>query len=258
VVNDDAESQASDHHSEYSGPRSVAGTKGRANTDGPPARKKPRRVVVSESEEDYMDTAPDHGHALDNDDHDEDEKPTKSLKGKVKAQPNKSSAFSKDKKRKAPGRSVEQHGAESFSVAPKKRQKPAKTEDLFLDVIGDGPATSGISDAVDTNSPAAPKQNPPSPAQPPKKPKLPTIKKTKLPGSSGLNTPTSATVPIKKPPLDLAVNTKLSHDGVRKTLMGKTDVDLSNKSVYQEIFLKTVNVLLLIQSSPVLCAFYHL
>jgi len=54
-----------------------------------------------------------------------------------------------------------------------------------------------------------------------------------------LNTPTSATVPIKKPPLDLAINTKLSHGGVRKTLMGKTDVDLSNKSIYQEIFLKT-------------------
>lgn len=255
VLNDpwnDAQLQANDHHSEHGGPRITARTKGKANADGAPARKKPRKVVVSEpeSEEDCVDTAPDHDIAPDDGDDDDDyvspdEKTPKSLKGKTKGQPNKSSAVVQGKKRKALGRPTEHHGPVSSSAAPRKKQKLAKPDDPYLDVVGEEPATSEISVPVDAISPV-PKQDSPAPALPPKKPKLPTIKKTKLVGSSsGLNTPTSATVPIKKP-LDLAINTKLSHDGVRKTLMGKTDIDLSNKSVYQEIFLKTVSVFLFI------------
>lgn len=207
-----------------------------------------------ESEEDYVDTAPDHVIVADDGDDDDDyispdEKTSKSLTGKTKRQPNKSSAVAQGKKRKAPGRPVEYHGPVSSSAAPRKKQKLAKLDDPYLDVVGEEPATSEISAPADTISPA-PKQDSPTPTLPPKKPKLPTIKKTKLVGSSsGVNTPTSAIVPVKKP-LDLPINAKLSHDGVRKTLMGKTDIDLSNKSIYQEIFLKTVSVFLFIQSSP--------
>lgn len=245
---DDDQLQANDHHSEHGGPRITSRTKGKANADEAPTRKKPRRVVVSEpeSEEGFVDTAPDHDIAPDDGEDDDDhlspdEKTSKSLKGKTKGQPNKSSAVAQGKKRKALGRATEYHGSVSSSAAPRKKQKLAKLDDSYLDVVGDEPAASEVSVPVDAISPA-PKQESPAPTLPPKKPKLPTIKKTKLIGSSsGLNTPTSAIVSIKKP-LDLAINTKLNHDGVRKTLMGKTDIDLSNKSIYQEIFLKTVSL----------------
>lgn len=245
---DDAQLQANDHHSEHCGPRITAKTKGKASADGAPTRKKPRKVVVSEpeSEEDYVDTAPDHVIAPDDGDDDDDyispdEKTSKT--GKTKGQSNKSSAVAQGKKRKTPGRPIEYQPVSSSAV-PRKKQKLAKIDDPYLDVIGEEPATSEISAPVDTISPA-PKQDSPAPTLFPKKPKLPTIKKTKIIGSSsGLNTPTSTIIPIKKP-LDLAINTKLNHDGVRKTLMGKTDIDLSNKSIYQEIFLKTVSVFLI-------------
>ncbi|KIM49120.1 hypothetical protein M413DRAFT_438279 [Hebeloma cylindrosporum] len=240
---DDAQLQASDHHSESSAPRAASRTKRKSDADGAPTRKKPRKVVVSEpeSEEDYLDTAPDHVIARDDGDDDDyispDEKTSKSLIGKTKGHSNKSSAVAQGKKRKAPGRPIEHHGPVS-SAAPKKKQKLAKLDDPYLDVVGEEPI-SDISPSVGTISPAVPKPDSPAPTLPPKKAKLPTIKKTKLIGSSsGLNTPTSAIVPVKKP-LDLVINAKLSHDGVRKTLMGKTDIDLSNKSIYQEIFLKT-------------------
>jgi len=258
---DDAQLQANDHHSEHCGPRLTTRTKGKANADGAPTRKKPRKVVVSEpeSEEEYVDTGPDHNIAPDDGDDDDDyispdEKTSKSLIGRMKGQLNKSNAVSQGKKRKAAGRPIEYHGPASSSAAPRKKQKLAKLDDPYLDVIGEEPPTSEISAPVDTISPAA---DSPAPTQPPKRPKLPTIKKNKLIGSSsGLSTPTSAIVPIKKP-LDLVINTKLSHDGVRKTLMGKTDIDLSNKSIYQEIFLKTVGIFLFIQFSPYIYTSSH-
>ena len=244
---EDAQLQANDHHSEHSGPRLANRSKGKANADGAPTRKKPRKVVVSEpeSEEEYVDMAPDHNIAPDDGGDDDDyispdEKASKSLIGRMKGQLSKSSAIAQGKKRKAAGRPID-HGPVSSSAAPRKKQKLAKPDDPYLDVVGEEPPTSEISAPVDNISPAA---DSPAPTQLPKRPKLPTIKKNKPIGSSsGLSTPTSAIVPIKKP-LDLVINTKLSHDGVRKTLMGKTDIDLSNKSIYQEIFLKTVSVFL--------------
>ena len=82
---------------------------------------------------------------------------------------------------------------------------------------------------------------PPTPA-PPKKQKLPTIKKVKLANhntstsSSTVVNDTTAVLPV------LPLGGKPTQDGVRKTLIGTTDIDLSNKSIYEEIFSKTVRI----------------
>lgn len=79
----------------------------------------------------------------------------------------------------------------------------------------------------------------PTPA-PPKKQKLPTIKKVKLANnntstsSSTVVVDTAAVLPV------LPLGGKPTQDGVRKTMIGATDIDLSNKSIYEEIFSKTV------------------
>lgn len=79
----------------------------------------------------------------------------------------------------------------------------------------------------------------PTPQQlPPKKQKLPTIKKVKLPN---LNPSTSSSTVVTNAPVIPLVG-KSTQDGVRKTLNGTIDIDLLNKSIYEEIFSKTVRV----------------
>ncbi|KDR81610.1 hypothetical protein GALMADRAFT_239669 [Galerina marginata CBS 339.88] len=264
VVNDDNQGDVDDRHSEHSRSTqrstSQPGTTnlpGKATSDAPPPRKKARKVVVSDSEEEeeYVEATHDVAPKLEEDDDDDDddyfslaEKPVMGAKGKGKASSGRTGSTSKGTKRKAkadpeeaPQPVLERNGSTKSSTTARKRLKPQlKLDDTFIDVVGDSASTPEPSATVE-HSPATTKHESPVPAAPPKKLKLPTIKKTKLPGTSGLNTPTSATT-SRKPPLEIGANNKLNHDGVRKNLMGKTDIDLSNKSIYQELFLKTGSV----------------
>ncbi|KAF8964684.1 hypothetical protein BDZ97DRAFT_1815100 [Flammula alnicola] len=251
AVGDEVQEQ-DDHRSEHLAQRSaVSGkslprSKGKAHADGPPARKKARRVVVSESEdehEDYMDTVPD---AMPEDNDDDylspDEKPTKISKGKRKASSS-GARTGKGTKRKAraepseAGHSgTEKKPVNAFAAGKKRPKPPPKLDETLIDVVGDTTSMPEAPATVEQTSPAAAKQDSPAPTAILKKPKLPTIKKTKLAGPSGLSTPLSATAPAKKLPLELGANSKLTH---RETLINKRDIDLSNKSIYQELFSKT-------------------
>ncbi|CAA7271701.1 unnamed protein product [Cyclocybe aegerita] len=233
-----------DHRSELSAPRSVASVSASASQprvkakrkDGPPVKKKARRVVVSDSEQEdeYVDNELEVVPEPQDDDDDyfslDDERPAKG-KGKANA-----AAARKGVKRKPKADPVEiarpppEKKKTLESAAPaKRRPRPSlKIDDTLIDVVGDEVATPEIS------SPAA--KDSPVPTTVPKKLKLPTIKKNKLPGSTGVNTPNSATVAKPtKPPLELGGN-KLTIGEVRKTRIANTDLDLSNKSIYEELF----------------------
>lgn len=95
-------------------------------------------------------------------------------------------------------------------------------------------------DTHDKPSPAPLKYDSPAPQI--KKLKLPAIKKTKLPVATGSATPTPVTPAPPKPklPLDIGVGSK---PDIRKSQSATADLDLSNKSVYQELF-KTVGICL--------------
>ncbi|KAF8163301.1 hypothetical protein B0H34DRAFT_318045 [Crassisporium funariophilum] len=218
-------------------------SKGKGMADPLPARKKARKVVVSEpeSEDEYMNVAVDVAHEAGDDDEDDyllpDVKPSKALKGKAKAFSNTTASGSGKGgvKRKVKADLAESKDAPAPS---KKRPKPSLViDDTLVDVVGDASPTPEVSVAGDRFSPAASKHESPAPTpvQQQKKVKLPTIKKIKLPH---LNTPTSATTP-SKPNIPLPIGSKPTHDGVRKTLIEMTDIDLSNKSIYQELFSKT-------------------
>lgn len=217
--------------------------KAQAVSDGPSARKKSRRVVASdpETEDEHLDVDVD-GELEDDNENDYLPKPTtKGSKGQGKAS---TTALAKGgAKRKA--------RADSTSEVPtinRKRPKPTpKSDEVSIDV-GDGSSTHvSIAGDIHTNSKLdSPSTSTPRPQQPPKKQKLPTIKKVKLPN---LNTPTST---IVKDPVVLV--SKPTQDGVRKTLSGTIDIDLSNKSIYEEIFSKTVCY----YSKKFFCFFVHI
>jgi hypothetical protein len=128
-------------------------------------------------------------------------------------------------------------------AASKKRPKlTPKAEEVSHDV-GDSSSTPNVSTVGDRSIHTISRQDsPPPPPTPalPKKQKLPTIKKVKLPNhntsssSSTVVADTAALLPV------LPLGGKPIQDGVRKTLNGTTDIDLSNKSIYEEIFSKTV------------------
>ncbi|KAF9564645.1 hypothetical protein CPC08DRAFT_240365 [Agrocybe pediades] len=213
-----------------------------------------RKVVVSDDEEEeYMESVHDPLPEPEEDDDDDyvsmDERPTPKSKGKGKATSGKGATATKGTKRKAKAdpedglaSTLEKKGSAKGSAAAKKRMKPTlRIDDNLIDVVGDSVPTPEASATVEMSSPATGKQDSPAPtAVPqPKKTKLPTIKKNKLPGTPNVGTPTSATSTSKKPLLELGLPSKINHDDVRKNMIGKTDIDLSNKSVYQELFLKT-------------------
>lgn len=252
--------QFDDHRSEHSVQQSTTSSRDRTSkskmkalANVPVSRKKMgRKVVVSDSEEEeeeYVEPVQEPIPELDEEEDDDyissDNNHTKS-KGKGKA------TSAKGTKRKAKGdpddshlSGVEKKGSLKGSAVAKKKLKPSlRLDENIIDVVGNSIGTPEASATVEQSSPATAKQDSPAPAAPPppKKLKLPTIKKNKLPGTPSIGTPTSATSTSKKPLLELGLPSKLNHDDVRKTMIGNTDIDLSNKSIYQELFLKTVRI----------------
>ncbi|KJA27216.1 hypothetical protein HYPSUDRAFT_35816 [Hypholoma sublateritium FD-334 SS-4] len=216
-------------------------TKAKGKAVATPARKTKRKVVVSDSEDaedDYMDTVLDVVAEADEDEdyYSLDEKPVKPSKGETKSSTTKvAGRGTKRKARVEPSDSGHASTEKKGSATSKKKAKlPPKVEEPVIDVVGDSAPESSIN--VDRSSPLTPIQDSP-PVNIPKKQKLPTIKKNKLAVSSGVNTP-QANPSGTKPPLELGLNNKLNHGEIRKTLINQTDIDLSNKSIYQEIFLK--------------------
>jgi hypothetical protein len=84
------------------------------------------------------------------------------------------------------------------------------------------------------------------PAVPPKRPKLPPIKKNKAPLTQSGSTPTSASTPVNtsasvegdvtRKAMEIATAVKSTKPLPRKPV--GTDVDLSNSSIYAELFNK--------------------
>lgn len=219
----------------------VIKSRGKTKGDGPPSRKKARKVVVSDSEEDNYSEVEDVPEEDDFDNDDDsvssDEEKSKAAKGKGKV------SAGAGKKRKAKGDPVsgsqpaEERTMSSDLLPNKKVKLNLKLDDSHPE--GEVATTPEVSAKT---SPVASKPDSPVPQL--KKIKLPTIKKNKTQGTTGTSTPTSAT-PTTKPrlPLDIvaAVGTKQSE--IRKAQLGASDLDLSNKSIYQELF-KTVRPLL--------------
>lgn len=217
---------------------------------GPPARKKSRRVVASdpETENEYLDVAVDSGHEFEDEDEDDyfpaDPKPT--AKGpKAKGKASATTSVKGGAKRRA-----KVDNPSEVPAANKKRPKlTPKADEVSLDVVGDGSSTPNVSTAGDRSIHTISKHDSPPPPTPalqplPKKQKLPTIKKVKLPNlntSTSTSTTSSSTVIIDTAVLPPLVG-KPMQDGIRKTLNGTIDIDLSNKSIYEEIFSKTVRI----------------
>jgi hypothetical protein len=132
--------------------------------------------------------------------------------------------------------------------AAKKRPKLILKTDEAHDVVGDSSSTPNVSTAGDRSVHTISKHDSPPPQPtpvsqpPPKKQKLPTIKKVKLPNhNTSTSNSTNSTVVIETAAV-LPLGGKPIQDGVRKTLNGTIDIDLSNKSIYEEIFSKTVRI----------------
>jgi len=246
VVGED-EHEQDDQHSEPSNhaiAKPKTKSKGKVAGDGPPTRKKSRRVVASdpETEDEYLDVVLDamgSGRELEDDDENDRFQPdptltTKGSKGKGKVSANASGKGGAKRKTKVDNTS-------EVPTTSKKRPKAIpKPDEVPVDVAGDGSSTPNVSIAGDRSihtipKPDSPPPSAPAPQQPPpRKQKLPTIKKVKLPT---LSTSTST---IVKDTVVLPPGSKPTQDGVRKTLNGTIDIDLSNKSIYEEIFSKTV------------------
>ena len=220
--------------------------------DGPSVRKKTRRIVASDPEtgDEYLDVVADtvdSGHEFEDDNENDflsDPKPTtKSQNGKGKAAAITSAKGGTKRRLKADNTS-------EVSTISKKRPNPTlKSDEVLIDAVGDGSPTPNVSIAGDRSISKHDSLLPSVPPQqlPPKKQKLPTIKKVKLPH---LNAPT-----VVKDSVVLSAGSKPVQDGVRKTLTGTTDIDLSNKSIYEEIFSKTVRATIfsLFVSCSLLC-----
>ena len=210
---------------------------------GPPARKKSRKVVTSDFETDneYLDVVGDSGNEFEDENENEndylptDPKPT--AKGpKAKGKASATTSIKGGAKRRA-----KVDNTSEVPVANKKRPKlTPRADEASLDVVGDSSSTPNVSIAGDRSIHTISKHDSPPPPTPalPKKPKLPTIKKVKLPNIS--TSTSSSTVVIDTAPVLPPLGGKPVQDGVRKTLNGTIDIDLSNKSIYEEIFSKTV------------------
>ena len=212
-----------------------------------PPRKKSRRVVTYDPETDneYLDVVGDSGHEFEDEDENDylptDPKPT--AKGpKAKGKTSATTSVKGVAKRRA-----KVDNTSEVPAASKKRPKlTPKADEVSLDVVGDSSSTPNVSTAGDHSVHGISRQDspplPPTPALP-KKQKLPTIKKVKLANhntsassSTVVIDTTAAVLPV------LPLGGKPIQDGVRKTLNGTIDIDLSNKSIYEEIFSKTVRI----------------
>ena len=221
-------------------------SKVKATGHSAPARKKSRRVVASDPDTDneYLDVAVDSGHEFEDENEDDyfqaDPKPT--AKGpKAKGKASATTSVKGGAKRRA-----KVDNTSEVPAASKKRPKlTPKGDEVFLDVVGDSSSTPNVSTAGDRSIHTISKHDSPPPPTPapqplPKKQKLPTIKKVKLPNLNISTSTSSSTVVIDTAVLPLVG--KPIQDGVRKTLNGTIDIDLSNKSIYEEIFSKTVRI----------------
>ena len=138
----------------------------------------------------------------------------------------------------------------SFQRSERKRKRSRRS----LDVVGDSSPTPNTSTVGDSSIHTISKHDsPPPPPTPalPKKQKLPTIKKVKLANHNP--SISSSTVVIDTAAVLPPLGSKPTQDGVRKTLNGTIDIDLSNKSIYEEIFSKTVRIAIGFLSVPSSC-----
>ena len=217
--------------------------KSKAKTAGPPTRKKSRKILTSDPETDeYLDAVANSGHEFEDDNENDyfpsDPKHTaKGPKGKGKALATTSAKGGVKLKAKMDNTEVPITSIRRPKLTP-------KPEEVSFDA-GDGSSTPNVSIEGDRSIHKIPKYDSPPPAPAPqqslpKKQKLPTIKKVKLPN---LNTSTSSSTIVMDTAV-LPLGGKPIQDGVRKTLNGTIDIDLSNKSIYEEIFSKTVRVAL--------------
>ncbi|RDB21365.1 hypothetical protein Hypma_011601 [Hypsizygus marmoreus] len=238
-------------HSDAQGPSSskhrARKPKGKSTGDGPPPTKRKRVVSEALSDEEY---AHEEAGALSADDEElilEAKRPLKPA-GKMKAKGGKGKGISvevddltKEERHIRPGR----HRRNSMepSQAPRTKRsragKPLHVEDVAVDIIGDLDQTPEPSSV---RSPSQAKDVSPPPA---KKRKLPTIKKNKGPTKAGVASGGASSKHaqgVAKPltPL-LPEGTKPPIPAVRLTpaMLGNTDFDLRNESVYRELFKAT-------------------
>lgn len=217
---------------------------------GPPARKKSRRVVTSDPETDneYLDVVGDSGHEFEDENENENENdylPTDS-KPTVKGPKAKGKASATTSVKGGSKRRMKVDNTSEVPATSKKRPKLIpKADEVSHDVVGDSSSTPNVSTAGDRSIHTISKHDSPPPQPTPvpqpllKKQKLPTIKKVKLPNH---NASTSNSTVVIDTPAVLPLAGKPIQDGVRKTLNGTIDIDLSNKSIYEEIFSKTVRI----------------
>jgi hypothetical protein len=215
-------------------PAKTSKTRRKSHADGgPPARKKARNVVVSDSEEDdYVEADA----VSEEDDRDDDYQATEDQKSKGKFK----ASGSKRKAKGDPVASARSASEQKPSIEPLPTIKKIK---LSLKVHEPPTSAAGASSADPASATAKGSPStlkPDSPAPQPKKIKLPTIRKINKPaGTTSTSTPTSAT-PAPKPKLGLEIDIGTKQADFRKSQTSTFDLDLSNKSVYQELF-KTVN-----------------
>ena len=213
---------------------------------GPSARKKSRRVESYDPDADneYLDAVGDSGNEFE-DDYEDDYLPTDS-KPTAKGPKAKGKVSATTSVKGAAKRRVKVDNTSEVPPPSKKRPKlTPKADEGSVDVVGDSSSTPNVSIVGDRSVHTVPKHDSP-PLQPtpalPKKQRLPTIRKVRLPNqntstsSSTVVIDTAAVLPV------LPLGSKPTQDGVRKTLIGTTDIDLSNKSIYEEIFSKTVRI----------------
>ncbi|KAF9052632.1 hypothetical protein BJ165DRAFT_1400075 [Panaeolus papilionaceus] len=218
--------------------------------------RKRAKVVLSDSEEDENAKESQEASVAGGGDDDDDdvylsteEKKPRVLKGKGKA----AGGAGKPAKRKAKLTETDgfaydegKKGTATEGLARKKLKASGKSEDSTIDVVGESSATLEEPPSAPATSTSPATSKPESPAPAPKK-KLPTIKKNRIPPgtNTGTSTPTS-----KKPAIELPGTGRPTHEEIRKTIINKTDIDLSDKSIYQAIFSKTVQSDSSIRSGP--------
>ncbi|KAG5641285.1 hypothetical protein DXG03_005576 [Asterophora parasitica] len=200
---------------------STSRRKKRKAGDGPPPTKRKRVHAEGHPDDDFHVTAA----SGDDDDDPVEAKRQSKPTAKAKARGGKAKAGDAQDKKAHHGRPQPEA---SRSAGTKRPRTSSKAEDATVDVVGDLDAEPG------TRSPSQPKE-PTSP--PPKKRKLPKINKNKPVGAA--SGPTSA-----KPPLPAADSTQPvvpilpESKTARKTpaMLGNTDFDLRDSSVYRELF----------------------
>jgi len=195
-----------------------------------PLRKKPRKLVVTDPESDYDDSV--QQVSEEDDEHEpvmEDKRPKVSKGGKAASR--KEAGARKGVKRK--------HKTESSNVAEAQPPitkgdttlRPAsKLHELLIDVVGGG---ADEPQAVD--SPLANVDDPAVSAK--KRTRLPTIKKNKVSTLTAPSTPSTPAIASKLDPAIAALKVGEPKQGAaRAAAIAATDLDLGDKSVYNELF----------------------